>query len=102
MTTAEEKAAYAEELKQAREEAATVEFEPTSPDITESEWQAMLDRQSQDDAKWLFTVTEESGGPNVVADPEPPPEETQPEEPPPAAETLPEEPPATEEPPAEE
>lgn len=80
MTTAEEKAAYTEEVKAAHDEAAAAGFEPTSADITESEWAAMLDRQSQQDAKWLFTVTEESGGPNVVADPEPPKEEKPQEE----------------------
>ena len=80
MTTAEEKAAYAEEVKAAQEEALAAVSEPTSPDITESDWATMLLRQSQEDAKWLFTVTEESGGPNVVSDPEPPAEETPPKE----------------------
>jgi hypothetical protein len=71
MPTAEEKQAYLDEVKAAQEEAEAGTLEPTSPDITESEWAEMLARQGQDDAKWLFTVTEESGGPNVVADPEP-------------------------------
>jgi hypothetical protein len=76
MPTAEEKQAYLDEVKTAQEEAETQALEPASPDITQSEWDLMLERQGQDDAKWLFQVTEEHGGPNVVADPEPPPEET--------------------------
>jgi len=76
MPTAEEKQAYLDEVQTAQEEAETQALEPTSPDITQSEWDLMLVRQGQGDAAWLFQVTEEHGGPNIVADPEPPPEET--------------------------
>jgi hypothetical protein len=76
MPTAEEKQAYLDEVQAAQEEAEAATLEPTNPDIFQSEWDLMLVRQSQGDAAWLFTVTEESGGPNIVADPEPPPEET--------------------------
>ena len=75
MATAEEKQAYADEVKAAQEEAEAAVYEPSNPDIFQSEWDEMLVRQGQDDARWLFTVTEEHGGPNIVADPEPPPEE---------------------------
>jgi len=87
MATAEEKQAYADEVKAAQEEAEAAVYEPSNPDIFQSEWDAMLVRQGQDDAAWLFTVTQEHGGPNIVADPEPPPEETGGE-----GETPPEEP----------
>jgi hypothetical protein len=76
MATAEEKQAYADEVKAAQEEAEAAVYEPSNPDIYQSEWDAMLARQGQDDAAWLFTVTQEHGGPNIVADPEPPPDET--------------------------
>jgi hypothetical protein len=75
MATADEKQAYADEVKAAQDEAAAAVYEPSNPDIFQSEWDAMLARQGQDDATWLFTVTEEHGGPNIVADPEPPPDE---------------------------
>jgi hypothetical protein len=75
MATAEEKQAYLDEVKAAQEEAADAALEPSDPDIFQSEWDAMLGRQSQGDAAWLFQVTEEHGGPNIVADPEPPPVE---------------------------
>jgi hypothetical protein len=75
MATAEEKQAYLDEVKAAQEEAADAALEPSDPDIFQSEWDAMLGRQSQGDAAWLFAVTEEHGGPNIVADPEPPPVE---------------------------
>lgn len=67
--------AYAEEVKEAQEEAKEAVQEPISADITESEWELRKQRLGADDAKWLFAVVEEHGGPNIVADPEPEDEE---------------------------
>jgi hypothetical protein len=86
VATAEEKQAYADEVAAAQEEAAQAVFEPINPDITESEWELMNLRRGVDDANRLFEIVAQHGAPNIVADPEPPPEETG------EGETLPDEP----------
>ena len=73
MATAEEKAAYLEEVKQAQEEADAVALEPISPDIFQSEWDLMNLRRGAEDANTLFDIVEAHGAPNIVPDPEPEP-----------------------------
>jgi len=73
MATAEEKAAYQEEVAQAREEAEAVALEPISPDIFQSEWDLMNMRRGAEDANILFDIVEAHGAPNIVPDPEPEP-----------------------------
>ena len=79
--TSDEKKAYLAEVEAAQAEAAEADLEPPSAEITESEWELMNTRRSQEDANTLFDIVVEHGGITVVPDPEP-------EEPP--AETLPE------------
>jgi hypothetical protein len=71
VTAAEDRAAYAEEVKTAQEEAAAALAEPPSADILQSEWDLMLLRRGQGDANLLFDIVAEHGAPNIVPDPEP-------------------------------
>jgi predicted nucleic acid-binding protein len=66
---------HRDDVEAAKEEAAQAYNEPIDNEITQSEWNLMLQRRGQDDANRLFAMIEEHGSVNIVADPEPPAED---------------------------
>jgi len=61
---------HQDDVKAAQEEAAQAQNEPIDNEITQSEWNLMLQRRGQEDANRLFAMIDAHGSVNIVADPE--------------------------------